>query len=156
MARAILPEGLWTLIEPLLPPVKPPKTRGRTPVPNRMALLGILFVLRTGIPWEYLPKEMGCGCGMTCWRRLAKWNALGVWQRVHEALLAELNGADHIDWDRAIVDSSSVRAVFGGTKPARIQRTGASLAPSTTSLPMDREFPWPRRSRAQTGTTSPN
>lgn len=156
MARAMLPDELWTLVEPLLPPVKPPKTRGRTPVPNRMALLGILFVLRTGIPWEYLPKEMGCGCGMTCWRRLAKWNALGVWQRVHEALLAKLNGADHIDWDRAIVDSSSVRAVLGGTKPARILRIGANPVPNTMSSRTATVFRLPLPSPEPTNTTSPN
>jgi len=132
MAREILPDELWHLIEPLLPPVKPPKTRGRPPVPNRNALIGILFVLRTGIQWELLPKELGCGCGMTCWRRLAKWQALGVWDRIHETLLAKLNGADEIDWERAAVDSSSVRAFFGGTKPVRARQTGANAVPSIT------------------------
>ncbi|MCC6793701.1 MAG: IS5 family transposase [Candidatus Hydrogenedentes bacterium] len=114
MARAILPEELWTLVEPLLPPDKPLKSNGRPAVANRDALTGILFVLRTGIPWEYLPQEMGCGCGMTCWRRLSKWQELGVWQRVYEVMLARLHKADRIDWSRVVVDSSSVRAVFGG------------------------------------------
>jgi transposase len=75
-------------------------------------LAGILFVLRTGIPWEYLPQELGCGSGMTCWRRLRKWQQAGVWQRLHELLLAKLK-ADLIDWSRAAIDSSHVRA-FGG------------------------------------------
>ena len=64
MARALLPDSLWEIIEPLLPPDKPPKSNGRPPVSNRAALTGILFVLRTGIPWEYLPQVMGCGSGM--------------------------------------------------------------------------------------------
>lgn len=114
MARVILPDDLWTLIEPLLPPDKPPKSNGRPAVPNRKALTGVLFVLRTGIPWEYLPQELGCGCGMTCWRRLRDWQAQGVWQHVHEVLLARLHKANELDWTRAVVDSASVRAVFGG------------------------------------------
>jgi transposase len=133
MARALVPDSLWELMEPLLPPDKPPKSNGRPPVPNRAALTGILFVLRTGIPWEYLPQEMGCGSGMTCWRRLHQWHELGVWQEVYETLLAHLHRADGIDWSRTIVDSASVRAVFGGSKPARAQLTGANAAASITS-----------------------
>ena len=152
MARAILPEDLWTLIEPLLPPDKPPKSNGRPAVLNRNALTGILFVLRTGIPWEYLPQEMGCGCGMTCWRRLAKWKELGVWQRVYEVLLAQLHKADQLDWSRCVVDSSSVRAVFGGSKPAPIRPIAANSVPSITSSPMDRAFHLPSPSPAQTAT----
>jgi transposase len=132
MARAILPEELWTLVEPLLPPDKPPKSNGRPAISNRAALTGILFVLRTGIPWEYLPREMGCGCGMTCWRRLRDWQTMGVWQHVFEELLVHLNKAGQIDWSRAIVDSASVRAVFGGSKPVPVPLTAASLGQSTT------------------------
>jgi transposase len=152
MAREILPEELWTLIEPLLPADKPPKSNGRPAVANRDALTGILFVLRTGIPWEYLPQEMGCGCGMTCWRRLRDWQKLGVWQAVFEKLLAHLNKADRIDWSRAVVDSSSVRAVFGGSKPAPIQRIAAKPGASTTSSPMARESHLPSPSPALTAT----
>jgi transposase len=98
--------------------VKPRRFRypGRKPLGNREALTGILFILKTGMPWEDLPQEMGCGCGMSCWRRLREWQAAGVWQQLHELLPAELRGADKIDWRRAIVDSSSVRAVHGGEK----------------------------------------
>jgi transposase len=130
MARELVPDALWEMIEPLLPPDKPPKSNGRPPIRNRPALTGILFVLRTGIPWEYLPKEMDCGSGMTCWRRLRDWNELGVWDRVYETLLAHLNGVDGIDWSRAVVDSASVRAVFGGTKPVPTLQTGAKAAAS--------------------------
>jgi len=75
---------------------------------------------------------MGCGSGMTCWRRLRDWQAAGVWQRLHELLLAKLNSAEQIDWSRAVVDSSSIRALKGGPKPARTPRTKAKRAASTT------------------------
>ena len=133
MARALLPDALWEFIEPLLPSDKPAKSNGRPAIANRAALTGILFVLRTGIPWEYLPQEMGCGSGMTCWRRLRTWEALGVWQQMYEILLAHLHKADGIDWSRTVVDSASVRAVFGGTKRARTPQTGAKAAASITS-----------------------
>ena len=136
MARPILPDRLWELIEPLLPPDRPPKCNGRPPVPNRQALTGILFVLRTGIPWEYLPKEMGCGSGMTCWRRLHAWQEAGIWQQVFERLLAHLNESDVIDWSRAVAESASVRAVFGGRKRGRIQRIDEKLGASITFSPM--------------------
>lgn len=116
MAKPLLSDELWQRIEPLLPPLPPQPEGGRPWIGNREALTGILFVLRTGIPWEYLPQEMGCGCGMTCWRRLRDWQAAGVWQQLHEVLLAELNAADQIDWSRAIVDSSLLRAMCGGAK----------------------------------------
>ena len=123
MAKTILDDSLWQFIEPLLPPPKPRRFRfpGRKRVGNRQALTGILFVLKTGIGWEYLPQEMGCGSGMTCWRRLAEWQKSGVWDRVHQALLEKLQAAEKIDWSRAVVDSSSVRAVLGAKKRARIR-----------------------------------
>src|SRR5213083_1110650 len=80
MARELLPDALWAEIQPLLPP-EPPKPKGGRPrLPDRAALTGILFVLHSGIPWEMLPQEMGCGSGMTCWRRLRDWHEAGVWQ----------------------------------------------------------------------------
>ena len=143
MARMILSEELWRFVEPLLPPDKPRKSNGRPPVRNRPVLTGILFVLRTGIPWEYLPQEMGCGCGMTCWRRLREWQARGLWQRLYEALLARLHQADRIDWQRAVVDSSSVRAVRGGRRRGRIPPIVAKPAVNTISSPMARAYPLP-------------
>ena len=95
MAKPLVSDELWELVEPLIPKV-PRRQRfpGRKRLDDRMVLTGILFVLQTGIPWEYLPKEMGCGSGMTCWRRLREWQEAGVWQRLHELLLARLNEED--------------------------------------------------------------
>ncbi|GGT01778.1 transposase [Streptomyces chromofuscus] len=67
----IVPDELWSLIEPLLPEPPPKQVKGRRRgVPNRQALCCILFVLPTGIQWEHLRAELGFGSGMTCRRRL--------------------------------------------------------------------------------------
>src|SRR6266436_3969130 len=115
MAKQLLDDDLWELIEPILPKPKRRRWRypGRKPVGQRQSLNGILFVLKTGIPWEYLPLEMGCGSGMTCWRRLRDWYQAGVWRRLHQVLLEELAQADRIDWDRAALDSAAVPALGG-------------------------------------------
>ena len=110
MAKPILPADLWDAIAPLLPPPRAHPQGGRPPIENRAALTGILFVLRTGLSWELLPAEMGCGSGMTCWRRLRDWQAAGVWARLHRVLLERLQAADQLDWSRAALDSASVPA----------------------------------------------
>ena len=116
MAKPLLTDELWELVEPLLPPLKRSPKGGRPPIGNREALTGILFVLKTGIAWEDLPQEMGCGCGMTCWRRLTAWQAAGVWDQLHRLLLAKLHRADQINWSRALVDSAMLKALTGGKK----------------------------------------
>src|SRR5262245_20129996 len=83
---------------------------GRKPLDYLQVLTGILFVLKTGIAWDDLPAELGCGCGKTCRHYLRLWYRAGVWQRLHALLLAELNGADQIDWQRALIDASFVKA----------------------------------------------
>src|ERR687887_449231 len=132
MAKPLVSDELWELIEPLIP-VKPRRFRhpGRKPLPDRQVLTGILFVLKTGIPWEQLPQELGCGSGMTCWRRLREWQQAGVWQRLHELLLAKLREAERIDWSRVVVDSAQLPAVLGAPKPAPARSTGANLAANT-------------------------
>ena len=100
----------------VLPEQEPSPLGGRPPVSDRKALTGIIFVLKTGIRWEDLPLEMGCGCGMTCWRRLRDWQQAGVWETVKELLLDELREADKLDFSRAIVDASFSRAFGGGEK----------------------------------------
>jgi transposase len=132
MAGPLVSDELWEMVEPLIPVVpRRFKHPGRKRIPDRQVLTGIMFVLQTGIPWEYLPQEMGCGSGMTCWRRLHEWQQAGVWQQLHEVLLARLHRADLIDWSRAAIDSSHVRAVGGARKPVRAQWTGRARVPST-------------------------
>ena len=128
MAKPLVSDELWAVVAPLLPPHRPrdPRKPGRRRVPDRACLTGIVFVLKTGIQWEYLPQEMGCGSGMTCWRRLRDWQAAGVWEALHRALLDRLGEADRIDWSRASIDSSTVPAKGlkkGGHRPRRSART---------------------------------
>ena len=132
MPKPVVSDKLWELIRPLLPAEPPKPAVGRPRVPDRAALTGIVFVLRSGIPWEMLPREMGCGSGMTCWRRLRQWQQAGVWGRLHRLLLDRLRAADQIDWSRAVVDSSSVRAVLGGHRRAPIPRIGREKAANIT------------------------
>lgn len=130
MTKPLVTDELWQELEPLLPP-EPPKPKGGRPrIDNRAVLTGILFVLKTGLPWEYLPREMGCGSGMTCWRRLRDWQAAGVWEKLHRVFLERLSTADQIDWSRASIDSGSVPAPGGAKKPGRIQRIAANRARS--------------------------
>jgi transposase len=130
MAKPLVSDALWERIEPLLPP-EPPKPKGGRPrIPDRACLTGIIFVLKSGIPWEMLPLELGCGSGMTCWRRLRDWQEAGVWERLHRLLLDELGTADAIDWERACLDSASIPAKKGASPPARTQRIAANRARS--------------------------
>lgn len=114
--RPLVTDALWRRLAPLLPPPPPRRARfpGRKPLDYRKILTGILFVLKTGIAWDDLPAELGCGCGKTCRHYLRAWHRAGVWRRLHALLLAELNGADEIDWERALIDASFAKAPEGG------------------------------------------
>jgi transposase len=130
----LLSDALWERIQPLLPLEPEPSAKGGRPrVSNRQALTGILFVLRTGIPWQALPLEMNCGSGSTCWRRFAEWTRLAVWSKLHVVLLSVLGKAGAIHLERAVIDSASVRAVFGGRTPAQIRRIGQRQAANAMS-----------------------
>jgi transposase len=132
MAKELVTDELWEVVEPLLPE-EPPKPKGGRPrIDDRAALTGILFVLKSGIPWEMLPQEMGCGSGMTCWRRLKEWQEAGVWEELHRKLLNRLGKAEEIDWQRASLDSASVPAPGGAKEPERTRRIRANRARSAT------------------------
>jgi len=127
MAKPLVTDELWSLIEPHLP-VKPRRRRhpGRKPIADRACLSGIVFVLKSGIPWEMLPQEMGCGSGMTCWRRLRDWQKAGVWETIHRIVLNKLRQAEQIDFGRCAVDSATLRAVGGRSnrpQPCRSTKT---------------------------------
>ncbi len=132
MSKPLVPDELWAIVEPLLP-TEPAKPKGGRPrVPDRAALTGIIFVLKSGIPWEMLPQEMGCGSGVTCWRRLRDWQDAGVWERLHQTLLDRLGETGRIDWSRASLDSASVPAKRGAKRPARARRIAANRARNAT------------------------
>jgi transposase len=133
MAKQLVDDALWEVIKPLWPtPPKRTSTRGRPRLSDRAALTGILFVLRSGLPWEMLPREMGCGSGMTCWRRLRDWHRAGVWRKLHRLLLSRLEQAGRLDWSRASIDSVSGRAKGAprkrGARSGRTRRIGANRA----------------------------
>lgn len=154
MAKRLVSDALWERIEPLLPP-EPPKPKGGRPrVPDRACLTGIIFVLKSGIPWEMLPQELGCGSGMTCWRRLRDWQEAGVWDRLHQSLLDELGRADAIDWERACLDSASVPANKGVPRPVRTRRTAGNRGRSGMLFRIDTALRSSAGSRAPTGMTA--
>jgi transposase len=116
MPRPLVTDELWNTVEPLLPrhKVRPGK-RGRPPLNDRAALSGIVFVLQSGIPWNMLPQEMGCGSGVTCWRRLRDWQRRGIWKKLLTAMLQKVQSdGPGIDLSKVVLDSQSIRAVFGG------------------------------------------
>ena len=153
----IVSDELWELVEPLLPKVERRfRYPGRKRLPDRQALQGILFVLHTGISWPHLPLELGFGSGVTCWRRMDEWQKAGVWERLHELLLARLRAAGEIEWSRAIADSGHVQAKKGAPRRARARLIEPETGLSTTSSPMRRGSRSPGRSRAATVTTSPS
>ena len=130
----LVPDSLWERVQPLLPE-RPPRRRlypGRKPCDDRAALAGIVFVLKTGIGWNQLPRQLfGCS-GTTCWRRLQAWTAAGVWPRLHELLLGELRAAGQLDLNQCAIDASHVRALKGGLMWGRPRSTAAVPVPSTT------------------------
>ena len=130
MSRELVSDELWETVEPLLPPDPPKPKGGRPRIDDRAALTGIVFVLKSGIPWEMLPKEMGCGSGSTCWRRLRDWQEAGVWEELHRVLLNRLGEADRIEWERASLDSASVPAKRGAKRRDPIRRIKENRARS--------------------------
>lgn len=125
--------ALFKKIEPVLPVFVPSAKGGRPRVSDEMVLNGILFVLRTGIPWEELPQELGFGSGMTCWRRLRQWQEAGVWHQLHMLLLAELRSAGRLDFSRASLDAASVPSPRGARTLGPTPRTGGNSAANVTS-----------------------
>jgi transposase len=132
--RERVPDDQWRLIRSFLP-VQPPRPQGGRPrVPDRDALAGILFVLRTGIAWEHLPQRFGCGSGMTCWRRLREWQQAGVWPKIRHVLEGAIDDADGIDWGRAWVRAvrsrPARRAAVHGHSPRRPSTRSTARQPA--------------------------
>ncbi len=132
MAFTLVSDELWHEIEPLLPKEPPKPQGGRPRVPDRACLTGIVYVLRTGMPWRFVPRELACGSGVTCWRRLHEWMQAGVWPKIHQRLLGRLGRAGRIDASLAVIDSASMRAVLGASTRGRTQRIVRKAAANGT------------------------
>jgi transposase len=153
----VVSDELWARIELLLPKIERRfRYPGRKRLPDRLALQGILFVLHTGMAWRHLPPELGFGGGSTCYRRLNEWQRAGVWDRLHEVLLAELNADGLIEWGRAVADGSHVQAKKGAPRRARARLTEPEMAPSITSWSRAAGSRSRGRSPAATATTAPS
>jgi transposase len=114
MAQIDMPEGFFLTVAPLLPPL-PPRTRhgGRKPKEHAAVLRVIWFALVTGTPWKKIPKALGC-CGEVARTRILEWEAEDCWRAVHQKLLDLLNKHDLLRPEKAVVDSTLVRAHGGG------------------------------------------
>lgn len=119
MSKPLVPDELWETIAPLLPKHKArPRKRGRPPVDDRAALTGIIFVLQSGIPWNMLPREMGCGSGVSCWRRLRHWQRRGVWRKLLAAMLQKWRTSGASTGPRSCSTASrSARFLGGADRP---------------------------------------
>src|SRR5262245_3980756 len=124
---ALLSDELWCVVKPLLPVHRRSPKGGAPPCDDRACLEGILYVLRSGCAWRFLPAEFGVS-PTTCWRRLRDWTKAGVWDQVHRKLLRGLAKAKALDITLVVVDSASVRAVFGGCTRARTPRIAGKMA----------------------------
>jgi len=153
MSKPLVTDELWGIVEPLLPKHDPSPKGGRPRVSDRVCFTGILFVLKTGIPWEDFPCEMGC-CGMTLWKRLEEWTNAGVWPELHAVLLDHLRKHDALDLEKVVVDSTSIRAMHGGKKRDRTPWIGRNPAPNTISRLTAMARRWRRPSPRPTATTS--
>lgn len=110
----LVSDELWNAVYPLLPQHPPSPQGGRRRIPDRLCLNGIVFVLREGLRWQSLPTALGWGSGSTCYRRFAEWTAAGVWEAAHVTLVTTLGQRGLLNLERAVVDSSSLRALRGG------------------------------------------
>ena len=129
MRTDLMPDALWEVAERQLPPHPPSPKGGRPRVPDRACLTALSYLLREGCTYRGLPcRELGCGSGVTVWRRLQEWTEAGVWPELHETLLQHLGKAGEIDTSIVVADSSSCRAVKGGSPPDPTPRTAGSKA----------------------------
>ena len=139
MQVAVLPDNVWQKIKPLLGE-QPKNVRGGRPrMDDRACLAGVIHVLRTGVRWQRLPPEMGCGSGMTCWRRLRAWQRDGTWDKIIEILKTELDDAESINWSRVVVSPR-----FGQRKRRQADASASGSGDGKPTAPIIVPFPSPR------------
>ena len=128
-------DELWDRVAPLLPEPRPRRFQypGRLPADDRACLEGIVYVLRSGMPWRTVPRHDGRPCASACYRRFREWSLAGVWDRLHQVLVDELGAHGQVDAQRAVVDSSLILAKKGASYSAKARTIGAGRAASATS-----------------------
>jgi transposase len=112
--KRILTDAQWARLAPHLP-VHPPSPQGGRPrADDRACLEGILWLLRTGSPWQAIPVDLPSGS--TCWRRLQEWAGEGVLPEIHAVLLEELDALGKLDLEELLADATFIRAKKGVTR----------------------------------------
>ena len=135
-----LSNDLWAKIEPLLPPERPKPRGGRPPLPNRTAMNGIFYVLRTGCQWKAVPRCYGAGS--TVHKRFQEWVRAGIFERMWTAGLMAYDETEGIDWSWLAIDGAMTKAPLGGAPRVRIRRIAARPGPSVASSRMDEGSRW--------------
>jgi putative transposase len=107
-----VPEELWALVAPLIPPEPPKPYGGRPRVPDQTILAGVLYRLHTGCQWKALPPQFGSGA--TCHRRFSQWVASGLFEKIMSAVLKFYDQKLGIAWDWTSMDAAIVKAPKGG------------------------------------------
>ncbi len=120
VGKLLVEDALWSQVAALLPPAKPRRFRNarRKPLTDRAALTGILFILKTDLPWSELPCEMNCGSGTACWMRLQEWHRLGLWTVLQPVLQAGLPYARKVNWSRALTEAAAHHPIPRGEDTA--------------------------------------
>lgn len=112
--KRVLTDEQWARIAPHLPKHPPSPKGGRPRENDRECLEGILWLLRTGSPWQQIPVDFPSGS--TCWRRLQEWAGEGVLADLHAILIEELDDLGKLDLDELLADATFIRAKKGATR----------------------------------------
>ena len=110
--KPYLSDSQWVLIADLFP--HPPVSRkgGRPRIPPRECLEGVIFIMRTGCGWDYLPNWYPSPA--TCWRRLDEWTRTGIFEKAWHRLLGKLDALKQIQWNECMADATFSPAKKGG------------------------------------------
>jgi transposase len=121
--RHELTDDQWARLEPLLPAQR--SRTGRPAHDHRTIINGILWRLKTGVPWRDLPERYGSW--QTVYSRFRRWQQAGVWDRVLAELRAQADDDGELDWDLHHLDGTMIRAhphAAGAKKGAVTRRSG--------------------------------
>ncbi|MEZ7159453.1 transposase [Streptomyces althioticus] len=120
----LVPDGLWKIAAPLIPPFRPRQQGGGTaPVADRKVFTAVVYVLTSGCAWRYLPPTFGASPA-TAHRRFTTWTKAGLWRRLHRAVLDELGARGELYWTSAIIE-----LLQGGPRSGDPDRTQRARPP---------------------------